>query len=378
MKGWQIALLAFALIIGAVLYLTRDKPVQVKLVKVERGLVEKTVSNTRAGTVKACQRSRLSLPIGGQIAQLYVKEGDLVEKDQLLMSLWNDDRIAQVEQARAQVLSAHNEHESICIGARSDKREANRFTQLVKQKLASAEQADIASAKANASEAACQAAIARQTQSEAALKLAEAVLAQTYLRAPFAGSVAEVTGEVGEFSTPSPPGVPTPPAIDLLTSNCHYISAPIDEVDASEIRIGMPVRVTMDSFRDRDFPAKVRRISSYVQDYEKQARTVEIEAELESVNADVSLLAGYSADTEIILDKHNDVLRVPSELLVDQHFVLVLQDGVIQRRELELGLFNWHYSEIVSGLHEGESVISNIGSEGVTAGAEAEVGEPSD
>ena len=237
--------------------LSRPELPEVKLVKVSSGVVEQTVSNTRAGTVNACLRSKLSLPIGGQIAELYVREGDQVEKGQLLMSLWNNDRQAQVEQARAQVQAANKEHQSICIAAASDAREASRLSRLLEQKLISAERADLAAAKSQSSAAACAAADAMQTQALASLKLAEAVLAQTYLNAPFAGRVAEVTGEVGEFSTPSPPGVPTPPAIDLLTDNCHYISAPIDEVDASDIAVGMPVRVTMDSFRDRDFPATI-------------------------------------------------------------------------------------------------------------------------
>lgn len=375
MKGWQITLLIVALIVVAIVFATRPDPVKVTLVSVERGLVEKTVANTRAGTVKACQRSRLSLPIGGQIAALHVEEGDLVEKGQLLMALWNDDRIAQVEQAKAQQSAAAKERESVCIGATSDRREANRFERLLKQNLASAEQADLAMSKAQASAAACAASNAREKQSAAALALSEAVLAQTYLRAPFAGSVAEVTGEVGEFSTPSPPGVATPPAIDLLTSDCHYISAPIDEVDASEVRVGLPVRVTLDAYRGQTFPAKVRRISSYVQDFEKQARTVEVEAELESLPESAVLLAGYSADMEIIIDSNSDTLRIPSELLLDQKYVLVLEDGVIARRELDIGLSNWHFSEVVGGLQSGDSIISNTGSEGVEPGSKAEVGE---
>ena len=205
-------------------------------------------------------------------------------------------------------------------------------------------------------------------------KLAEAVLAQTYLHAPFAGRVAEVTGELGEFSTPSPPGVQTPPAIDLLTDGCHYISAPIDEVDASQIAVGMPVRVTMDAFRERNFPAVVRHISTYVLDLEKQARTVEVEAELDSDEQMPLLLAGYSADMEIVLDAKNSALRVPTELLVDERFVLMVnQDHLVERRELVLGLSNWHFSEVISGALEGDQIIGNIGTQAVVDGAEVRV-----
>lgn len=374
MKSRWIWIAALSLLVALVYFLSRPKRPEVHLVELSLGLVENSVSNTRAGTVKACQRSKLSLPIGGQIAELYVQEGQEVSEGQLLMSLWNDDRRAQVEQAKATASALVKERQSICIGSTSDRHESERLTALLDKKLVSSERADLALAKSNSSAAACEAAKARIAQAKASVKLAEAVLAQTYLHAPFAGRVAEVTGELGEFSTPSPPGVQTPPAIDLLTDDCHYISAPIDEVDASQVAVGMPVRVTMDAFRERNFPAVVRRISTYVLDLEKQARTVEVEAELDSDEQMPVLLAGYSADMDIILDAKSSALRVPTEMLVDEKFVLMVnQDGRVERRELVLGLSNWHFSEVISGALEGDRIIGNIGTQAVVDGAEVRV-----
>ena len=374
MNSRWIWIAALSLLVALIYVVSRLQLPEVHLVELSVGLVENSVSNTRAGTVEACQRSKLSLPIGGQIAELYVDEGEEVSEGQLLMSLWNDDRRAQVEQAKATAISVVKEQQSICIGTASDLHESQRLTALLEKKLVSSERADLALAKSNSSAAACEAAKARVGQADASVKLAEAVLAQTYLHAPFAGRVAEVTGELGEFSTPSPPGVQTPPAIDLLTDGCHYISAPIDEVDASQIAVGMPVRVTMDAFRERNFPARVRRISTYVLDLEKQARTVEVEAELDVDQQMPLLLAGYSADMEIVLDAKTSALRVPTELLVDEKFVLMVnQDNLVERRELVLGLSNWHFSEVISGVLEGDRIIGNIGSQAVVDGAEVRV-----
>jgi len=231
-KWIWVAVITF--VVAAIYVVSRPDLPQVSLVKVSTGLVEKTVANTRAGTVKACKRSKMSLPIGGQIAQLYVHEGEQVEQGQLLISLWNQDRSAQVERSKAVLQTADKQQQSVCIAAASDSHEAQRLALLLDRKLVSSEQADRAIALSQSSAAACDAAKANTVQVQASQRVAEAALAQTYLHAPFAGTVAEVTGEVGEFSTPSPPGVPTPPAIDLLTANCHYISAPIDEVDASK------------------------------------------------------------------------------------------------------------------------------------------------
>ena len=375
MKKSLITLVVLAVLAALFYYWSRPEPVTVTVVPVERGVVERTVANTRAGTVMACQRSRLALPIGGQIAQLLVKEGDQVKAGQLLMVLWNKDRLAQLEVAEAAALSAEKDRQSACIDAQSDLREAKRLINLANRNLVSRESADLAESRAQASAAHCEAAEARQVEAAASVSLAGAILEQTSLRAPFDGAVAEVTGEVGEYATPSPPGVMTPPAIDLLTDDCHYISAPIDEVDASDIALGLPVRVTLDAFRDRVFPATVRRISPYILDQEKQARTVEVEAELEPLPEDVRLLAGYSADMEIILDSGDNALRIPSELVVDDEYVLVVDDeGILQRRQIRKGLTNWRYTEVLEGLKEGELIVSNIGSEGVEAGAPAKTG----
>jgi HlyD family secretion protein len=96
-----------------------------------------------------------------------------------------------------------------------------------------------------------------------------------------------------------------------VDTSCIYVTAPIDEVDAPRIREGMPARVSLDAFRDRTFAARVRRVAPYVMDVEKQARTVEVEAELQDIQM-ATLLPGYSADIEVILQEQPDALRIPT------------------------------------------------------------------
>lgn len=368
MKGWIITA-GVVLVLGAGIYaLTRPDPVEVRLETVERGAVEATVANTRAGTVEACQRSRLSLAIGGQIERLHVEEGETVVAGEVLVTLWNRDRQARVAEAEAALGSARQERESLCAQARSDEREAKRLISLAERKLVSEESVDLAKARAETSAARCEAAAARREQAAAALEVARANLSQTELTAPFAGVIAEVTGEVGEYATPSPPGIPTPPLIDLMSDDCHYIAAPIDEVDAAAIRVGMPVRVTLDAYRGRDFSATVSRIAPYVLDREKQARTVEVEAVLDELPEDVRLLTGYSADMEIILETRTDTLRLPTEVVFDGRYVLVPEQGRLVKRRVSTGLSNWRVTEITQGLTAGDRVVANIGSAGVEEG----------
>jgi HlyD family secretion protein len=339
-------------------------------VEAARGSVAETVTNTRAGTVKACQRAKLAPPAGGQIARLPVKKGDRVAPGQVLLELWNDDVRAELSLAERDAAAAQARRDEACVSARVARRESDRLASLVERKLVSIEQAERASGEADSRDAACRAATAQVRVSGARIDAAKARLERTLLRAPFEGIVAEINGEVGEFVTPSPVGIPTPPAVDVVDTSCIYITAPIDEVDAPRVREGMTARVTLDAFRDRSFSAHVRRVAPYVLDLEKQARTVEVEAEIESPG-DVPLLPGYSADVEVILAEHADVLRVPTRALVEGRRLYVLEDGVIRAREVKTGIGNWEYTEVTGGLDAGARVVVTIDREGLADGAPA-------
>ena len=198
-------------------------------------------------------------------------------------------------------------------------------------------------------------------------------LERTLLRAPFAGVVAEINGELGEFVTPSPVGIPTPPTVDLIDTSCLFISAPIDEVDAPYAKPGLPARISLDAFPDVTFPGEVRRVAPYVLDVERQARTVEIEAEIVDAE-ETGLLPGYSADVEIILDSRDAVVRVPTSAVLPEGAVYVWHPDsrLMELREIATGISNWEFTEVVDGLAEGDVIVSSIDRQGVEDGALAE------
>ncbi|MGB5878383.1 MAG: efflux RND transporter periplasmic adaptor subunit, partial [Thermoanaerobaculia bacterium] len=224
-------------------------------------------------------------------------------------------------------------------------------------------------------EAACDAAVANSSRAEAAVVVTRTALDKTEIRAPFDGILAEVSAEVGEYTTPSPPGLPIPPVIDVIDRSSIFISAPMDEVDSARILTGQEARVTVDSHRDRTFPAQVTRVAPYVLDIEQQNRTVEIEVELTDAEFAATLLPGTSADVEVILRTRDEVLRVPAPALMEGNRVLVLAQDLLEERQVEIGLRNWDFAEIVSGLETGELVVTSLDRVEVKAGAEARVGE---
>ena len=370
----RVVVVAAIVVFGvfAARHFMKADPIAVVLVPVERGEVQATVSNTRAGTVKACRRARLSPATGGQVAQLSVREGDEVQHGQVLMVIWNQDLKARVQLAASEELATSAKVQEACLEAEVALRDAERQQRLSSRKLVSEEVVDRATTQAKAREAGCQAARAARAVSSASTDAARADLARTVLKAPFDGTVAEVNAELGEYVTPSPPGIPTPPAVDLIDNRCLYVVAPIDEVDAPAIRTGMPACVTLDAFPEQRCSTRVRRIAPYVLDVEKQARTVEIEVEFANPADSVGLLPGYTADVEVILERREDVLRVPTETVLEDSRVLVYRDsdGTLESRQFKRGVSNWRYTEVLSGLEEGERIVMSVDREGVEAGAQ--------
>jgi HlyD family secretion protein len=366
-----IAVLLLAAAAAAVWWFGRPKPVPVVLSEVGRGTVEATIANTRAGTVEACQRTKMSTIAGGRIEVLAVKEGDKVKKGQVLMQLWNADQQAEQRLATAALETARKRVIEACTIADNAVREAERRRDLFKQGFISESAYDSSRVDADSRSAACATAKTDVAQAEARVNVTRVVQGRTVLVAPFDGTVAKIVGEVGEYSTPSPPGVATPPAIDLIDDSCLYVKAPMDEVDAPKIAVGQPVRITLDALPKKSFPGRVKRVAPYVSAVEKQARTVDIEATFDDPASPGRLLVGYSADVEIILDVRQDVVRVPTSALLEGGRVLVLADGKLAERKVRTGVANWEYTEIVDGLAAGDRIVTSLEREGVKAGAVA-------
>ncbi len=370
---WVAVLFVLAVLGGALGYFTRPDPIEVSVLPVTRGTVERTAANTRAGTVKACRRAKLSPSLGGQIARLPIKEGDTVKSGQLLLELWNKDLSAQVDLVEQEVAAARSQVRSVCAKSEVARRNADRLSRLRLSDAATAERADNATAEAAALQAECEGADIQVTVRQAQLAAARANLERTRLLAPFDGVIGEINAELYEYATPSPLGVPTPPVVDIIGSDCFYVIAPIDEVDVAGIKVDMPVRITLDAFADRRFAGRVRRIADYVLDIEKQARTVDVEVAFEQPEDFKHLLAGYSADIEIILEARPDVVRVPTEAVIKGQSVYVFlpSAGRVQLRTVKTGLSNWDHTQVLEGLAPGDLVVANADKPGLKDGAAA-------
>lgn len=365
-----VIVLAVAALAAVAWWFARPHAIAVLTHEVTRGTVESTLANTRAGEVEACQRTRLATIVGGRIDYLGVREGDRVHQGQVLMRLWHGDVDARLAVNRAQLASARQRVGEACAVAENAEREANRQAQLVQRGFVSASVEERARSDARARRAACNTARAEIDTAQAQLDATTVDRQRLVLVAPFAGTVAKITGELGEISIPSPPGVPTPPAIDLIDDSCLYVKAPMDEIDAPKIQPGLPVRITLEALPSKVFEGKVKRVAPYITAVEKQARTVEVEVDFVHPEEARGLLVGYSADVEIVLATRTEVLRIPTAALREGGSVLVVNSaGVLEERVLRTGIANWEQTEVVDGLQAGEHIVTSLEREGVRAGA---------
>ena len=372
-----LAIVALLVLAGVALRYTvfKTHPVEVTVFRVARGLVEDTVTNSKAGTVKTRQRATLSPEIGGRVAELPVREGDRVKRGQVLMRIASDDYRARVTLQELSLKASRAGQREACLRADQAERDYQRYLRLSNDQIVSEEILDQLENEREVGIATCEAAEARVLEAKAGLRLAQVELDKTILRAPFDGIVAELSAEVGEWVTPSPPAMPVPPVVELIQQTAIYVSAPLDEVDLSRVGVGQRVRITLDAYADREFSGRVTRVAPYVLDLEEHSRTVEIEVEFDDAEFAAKLLPGTSVDVEVILASEEDVLRIPSYALIEGSRVLVIHEGELVPREVETGLRNWAFVKVESGLEVGEAVVVSLDRAEVREGAQAVIVE---
>ena len=375
MRKWMLRALLPAAAVLLLVWLGwfRSDPVPVRVAPVERARVEATVTNSKAGTVQARRRAKLSPEVGGRVAELPHRAGERVEAGAVLLRLDDSSPRAQLQLALETLRVAEASAAEACIARDRASRALGRQRSLAERQIVSDDLLDELESAFRASEASCAARSAEVDRAKAAIEAARTELEKFALRAPFAGVIAEQDVEVGEWVTPSPPLLLAPPAFDVIDPSSLYVSAPLDEVDSARIRVGQPAKVTVDSYRGQIFEGRVVRVAPYVLDVEAQNRTVEVEVELADAERAAQLLPGTSADIEVVLEARDAVLRIPTAALLEGDRVLVADDGRLEERAVEIGLRNWDYAEVASGLEEGQAVVTSLDREEVRAGARVSV-----
>jgi HlyD family secretion protein len=163
--------------------------------------------------------------------------------------------------------------------------------------------------------------------------------------------------------------IPGQPVMEVVSLDPLYVSAPLDEIDIGRVSEGLPARVTLDPYRGRVWQGVVTRVSPVVNDALEQNRTLEVEVEMKRDPSAPTPKPGTSADVEIVLDRRDGVLRVPTNAVIEGRRVLVIDKGQAASREVKTGLRNWDWTEVQDGVKEGDRVITSLEKQGVREGA---------
>ena len=310
--------------------------------------------------------------VDGYIQKLHVDKGDFVKERQLLVEIDHTDYVHAVNRAKANLAASRADVMRQDATIRNAKLTFDRMKALIKNQFVS--QADLDNAQVNYEVAVAQIASMRAQvkQMEVALQQAETNLAYSFIRAPFAGYIAErnldsgayVTGSTASTSTMSR-GILTLHEIDKVR-----ILIEVVEKDVPLVKIGQQAEVRAEAYPDRVFNGEVTRI---VQALNRQTRTMTVEVDLS--NPDLALKGGMFARVEVIVGMHPNAVQIPIDALTrleDMQYVYVVRDGKTYKVPVEIGSRVDNRIEITKGLKGDEQVVVS-GKDLVSDGTEVQV-----
>jgi membrane fusion protein (multidrug efflux system) len=295
--------------------------------------------------------------VDGYIARVYVEKGDLVKANQLLIEIDHADYRHAVNQAKANLAAARARVAQQDASVRNTTLTLNRMQALIRDQFVSQQDLDNAQVAYDTAAAALDSLRAQVQQMEVALAQAETNLAYSYIRAPFAGYVAERNLDLGSYVSGTTGGTSTMSRGILTLHEIQTIRILIEvvEKDVPLIQVGQKVEVRAEAYPNRVFEGTVTRI---VQALNRATRTMTIEIDLP--NKDHVLKGGMFARVEVLVGTHRNAIQIPIDAvsrLEDSQYVYIVREGKAQRVPVEIGVRAESRVEITKGLNGSEQVI---------------------
>ena len=352
---------------------------------------------TATGTVKAMVGAEVKVGsrIPGRVEQLAVQVGDRVKAGQAIARLEQDDLQAAVGKARADLAASEAKLATVRNGARTQElqtaeaalrqAEANqllalanldRYQQLYRDGGIALQVVDTASRDHDVSTAQVrsareqlslvrekytvedlQYAEAQVLQARAALQIAEANLGYANITAPMGGVVASVSTQQGETVTSGSAAAQAPTFVTIIDLNRLQVDAYVDETDIGKVRVGQAATFSVDAFPDKEFGGKVTAI------YPKaliQQNVVTYDVVIAINNREGFLRPDMTANTTITVAKRDKVLAVLNQAVRREEgdrVVFVQEGDRLVRRSVKTGWKDKAYTEVLSGLKEGERIV---------------------
>ncbi|TKS59266.1 MAG: hypothetical protein EWM72_02278 [Nitrospira sp.] len=295
--------------------------------------------------------------VDGYIAKLHVDKGDFVKANQLLIEIDHTDYQHAVNQAKANLAAAKAKVTQQNAAVRNAKLTLDRMQALIKDQFVSQQDFDNAQVNFDAATAALESLQAQVKQMDVALAQAETNLAYSYIRAPFAGYIAERNLDTGAYVTSATASTSTMSRGMLSLHDIDTIRILIEvvEKDIPLVKIGQKAELRAEAYPDLVFEGTVTRI---VQALNRATRTMTVEIDLP--NKDRRLKGGMFARVEVMVGTHHQAVQIPIDAvsrLEDVQYVYVVRDGKAQRVNVEIGARDGNRVEITKGLTGSEQII---------------------
>jgi RND family efflux transporter MFP subunit len=304
------------------------------------------------GTVRAALSTQIASQTVGNIVEIRTQEGDRVQGGQVLAMIDDAQPQAAVEQSTAAVTAAQKEVSSAESELALAQSTLKRYQQLYDKKSVSPQEFDEIKTRSQAAEAHRDMARAGEAQANAALTQARTSLADTQVRAPFAGVVTEKKADAGTFASPGTP-------LFILEDTRNFrLEATVDENDIRVVHVGESVPVVLDSLGNAKFHGRVAQI---VPTADPSSRSFLVKIELP---ADARFRSGLFGRAYFLRGLRTALL-IPQAAVV-QHGQLrgvfvVDATQIAQLRYVTLGKAAEDQVEVLSGLQQGEKLVAAPG-----------------
>lgn len=363
--GWKYGRwLAVLMIAGFVLYQMHIAPVTVQGVAPTRQAVVSEVMGT--GTLEARISTTISPKIAGRISQTLVDQGDRVESGQLLVRLDDDELQQQVEIARANLEAAQaaiqrlNADQRRAVAVFEHAKKSHDRVQALKEKNANTqddvdraiESLTIATAEATRAEAAISEGQKGLLAAEKTLEYHRARLADTLIKAPFAGLIVARQRETGDIA------VPGSAVLTLISMEELWISAWVDETMMSKLAVQQPARIVFRSLPDRSYPGTVVRLGKQA---DRETREFIVDVQLKELPDNWAV--GQRVEVFIQTGRAENVLTMPLSTVIrrnEKDGVFVADNGVVRWKPVMLGLRGRDLVEVREGLAEHEVLLAPV------------------
>ena len=338
--------------------------VTVALAQVVGGESGSSLGITANGYVVARTKASVSSRISGRLAFLGVEEGSVVSQGEMIASLENADYKAVVAQTEAEVMRA----EAALLEAEANRdqliRDVRRARDLLSDSLISEQEVEDVAARLDAAEARVAAQTAQIKAAMAAVGVAQANLDNTYIRAPFDGTVLRKDAEVGEVVAPvaTGGGLTRGAVVTMADLETLEVEVDVNEAYIAQIKSGQPAVITLDAYPDTTYRGEVRQI---VPTADRQRATVQVKVSILDKDPRILPEMGTRVDfmqapDTVSAEPATSRIFVPSSAVRDeqgQPVVWVVRQGRVFRTPVTAGPVSGGRREIRSGLNGGEQVV---------------------